>query len=269
MVLDTCTDAEIYNLAIRGGDHGGLDGIDLWGSNIHVHDVMVTNKDECVTTKSPASNILVEQIYCNWSGGSAIGSLGADTAIQSVLYQKIYSQNCNQMMLIKSNGGSGYVKNVQFNDFIGHTNAYSLDVDQHWSGQTVVSGNGVALSNITFNQWTGDCANGQQRGPVLFNCATAVPCTAMSVTNFAMWTDTSSSEYYTCRNAYGSGACLRSGTSGTYTSTQTITSAPTGYSAARMSGDVTTSYGFTQPIPIPAIPSSFYPGTSPLKPLAK
>lgn len=30
-------------------------------------------------SQSPASYILVENIYCNWSGGSAIGSLGADT----------------------------------------------------------------------------------------------------------------------------------------------------------------------------------------------
>lgn len=44
--LDTSTNGELYNLAIRGGDHGGLDGIDVWGTNIHIHDVMVTNKDE-------------------------------------------------------------------------------------------------------------------------------------------------------------------------------------------------------------------------------
>lgn len=231
---------------------------------------MVTNKDECVTTKSPSSNILVEQIYCNWSGGSAIGSLGADTAIQNVLYRNIYSQNCNQMMLIKSNGGSGYAKNMQFTTFIGHTNAYSLDVDQHWSGQTTVAGNGVQLFNISFNDWTGDCANGSQRGPVQFLCASAVPCTSMSVSDFAIWTDTGSSETYKCQNAYGSGTCLRSGTgAGTYTTTQTISAAPTGYVAARLPDDVTESFGFTSPIPIPAIPASFFPGTSPLQALAK
>lgn len=38
-------------MIIRGGNEGGLDGIDVWGSNIHVHDVEVTNRDECVTVK--------------------------------------------------------------------------------------------------------------------------------------------------------------------------------------------------------------------------
>jgi rhamnogalacturonan hydrolase len=78
-IMDTCSNGEVYNMIIRGGNEGGLDGIDVWGSNIWVHDVEVTNKDECVTVKSPANNILVENIFCNWSGGCAIGSLGADT----------------------------------------------------------------------------------------------------------------------------------------------------------------------------------------------
>lgn len=39
LTLDTCSNAELYNMAIRGADHGGLDGIDLWGNNIWVHDV--------------------------------------------------------------------------------------------------------------------------------------------------------------------------------------------------------------------------------------
>jgi rhamnogalacturonan hydrolase len=42
--VDTCTNGEIYNMAIRGGAHGGLDGVDIFSENIWVHDVMVTNK---------------------------------------------------------------------------------------------------------------------------------------------------------------------------------------------------------------------------------
>lgn len=49
--LDTCSNGELYNMAIRGGDSGGLDGIDVWSENVWIHDVEVTNKDECVTVK--------------------------------------------------------------------------------------------------------------------------------------------------------------------------------------------------------------------------
>ena len=37
--LDTCTNGEVYNMAIRGGNEGGLDGIDVWSDNIWIHDV--------------------------------------------------------------------------------------------------------------------------------------------------------------------------------------------------------------------------------------
>ena len=49
--LDSCKNGEVYNVIIRGGNMGGLDGIDVWSENVWVHDVSVTNKDECVTVK--------------------------------------------------------------------------------------------------------------------------------------------------------------------------------------------------------------------------
>jgi rhamnogalacturonan hydrolase len=52
LVLETVSDGEVYNLIIRGGNEGGLDGIDVWGYNMHIHDVEVTNKDECITVKA-------------------------------------------------------------------------------------------------------------------------------------------------------------------------------------------------------------------------
>lgn len=50
-VMDTCENGEVYNMLIRGGNEGGLDGIDVWSTNIWIHDIEVTNKDECVTVK--------------------------------------------------------------------------------------------------------------------------------------------------------------------------------------------------------------------------
>lgn len=102
-----------------------------------------------MTVKSPSSNIQVERIWCNQSGGSAIGSLGADTAISNVLYRNVYTNGGNQIFMIKSNGGSGYLSNVMLQDFISRGTAYGFDIDQAWSGQSPVAGNGVSLNGIT------------------------------------------------------------------------------------------------------------------------
>lgn len=53
-------------------------------------------------------------------------------------------------MMIKSNGGSGTLQNVVFEQFLTRGAAYGLNVDQYWSGQSTASGDGVQLYNITF-----------------------------------------------------------------------------------------------------------------------
>ncbi|KAJ5580238.1 uncharacterized protein N7459_006223 [Penicillium hispanicum] len=267
--LDSCENGELYNMAIRGGNEGGLDGIDIWSTNIWVHDVMVTNKDECVTVKSPSQNILVESIYCNWSGGCAMGSLGTGVNISDVTYRNIYTWSSNEMYMIKSNGGSGSVSNVVLENFIGHGNAYSLDIDQQWSSMSTNAGDGVQLNNITISNWKGTEANGAERGPIKVNCADGAPCTDITIKDFAMWTEEGDYQSYWCKSAYGSGACLKDGNDHTsYSTTVTVTAAPSGYSAATMASDLSSAFGTDSPIPIPAIPTSFYPGLTPYSPLA-
>jgi hypothetical protein len=51
LFLDNCQNGEVYNTIIYGAFEGGLDAIDVSGTNIHIHDVEVSNKDECVTIK--------------------------------------------------------------------------------------------------------------------------------------------------------------------------------------------------------------------------
>ncbi|KAI8933316.1 hypothetical protein NX059_009941 [Plenodomus lindquistii] len=268
-VMNTVTNGEAYNMAIRGGDWGGLDGVDVVGDNVWIHDIMVTNKDECVTVKSPSKNILVENIYCNYSGGCAMGSLGADTAISSIIYRNIYTWKSNQMMMVKSNGGSGYVEDVVFENFIGHSNAWSLDIDQKWASMNTIAGNGVQLSNLTFNNWKGTVANGAQRGPVKVVCADKAPCHDIVISDLAMWTETGSKNIYQCENGWGTGFCLKKGTPAAYKPiTSTQTTAPTGYSAPTMKEDLQTAFGISSSIPIPTMPASFYPDTPPKSKLA-
>ncbi|KAL5331856.1 hypothetical protein ACEPPN_001395 [Leptodophora sp. 'Broadleaf-Isolate-01'] len=155
LIIDNCSNGEIYNLAIKGGNRGGLDGIDTSGSNIWYHDIEVSNKDECVTIKSPCKNVLVENIYCNWSGGCAFGSLGTGTAIEKIEYNNIYTWQSNQMMMTKRNGGDGYVRNCALTNFIAWSNAYALDIYEAWSQRKLDPGNGVKMSNLTFAHWKG------------------------------------------------------------------------------------------------------------------
>ena len=68
-----------------------------------------------------------------------------------VIYRDIYTNGGNQAFMIKSNLGSGYVRNVVFDSFISRGTAYGLDINQYWASQTPGTGAGVQLSNITFS----------------------------------------------------------------------------------------------------------------------
>lgn len=121
-----------------------------------------------------------------------------------------------EMFMIKSSGGSGFLKNAKFSNFIGHSNAYSLNIDANWTGRAPVPGPGVELSSLHFENWKGTAADGTQRAPIKIVCPDKVPCKGISITDFAVWTDKGNTVQYKCKSAYGTGACLKPNGAGDY-----------------------------------------------------
>jgi rhamnogalacturonan hydrolase len=141
-------------------------------------------------------------------------------------------------------------------------------IDSYWSGTTTQSGDGVQLHNITFTDWHGTEADGAERGPVKVLCPHEGPCYDIYIDDFAVWTEESCTQWYSCESAFGEGFCLRSASVSSYAvSTKTVSTAPTSYSAATMVADLTTAFGFTVPLPVPTILTSFFPGKTPISAL--
>ncbi|KAN0099920.1 glycoside hydrolase family 28 protein [Hyaloscypha variabilis] len=263
LTLDTCTNGEVYNLIMRGVTIGETDAIDVWGSNMYIHDIEVTNGDECVTTKSPAENFLIEDVYCNISGGCSIGSLGLDTDISNVYYHQIY---CNQAdpAFLKTNGGSGTVMNMMWNEVIFYGAAYPLSIDSSWG--TSDGGNGIQMTNFTYKSWHGTEVE-NSRSVIRLNCPPDYPCSELSLSDIYVWTESGDYVTYTCENSFGSGGfCLEkepsSGDLTTYTSFATNTVAPS-YMSLKMAADHTAPFPSTTSFTIPLVPTSFYPGATP------
>ncbi|RKO90860.1 pectin lyase fold/virulence factor [Blyttiomyces helicus] len=81
---------EIFNITIEGAQIGATHGIDLSVIDMHVHHVRVTNRDECVTVKTPSNGILIEDVTCYFAGAtSQFGSYGGVTAVENVLIPRI------------------------------------------------------------------------------------------------------------------------------------------------------------------------------------
>ena len=147
--------------------------------------------------------------------------------MSSIIYCNIYKATSNQIYAIKSNGGCRTVKKCcQFSNFISHSNAETLDLNAFWSSEKVQAGSRVRYSNLTFNKWKGVCPNGTKRAPMNVICPANVPCTGITISDFAVWTRSGRSVLWKCKNAFGSGGCLDSEAVETNSAISTIIAAP-------------------------------------------
>ncbi|KAJ5658402.1 RGase C [Penicillium longicatenatum] len=262
VVIKTCTSLEAYNMLIRGvSTIGETDAFDVSGSNIWVHDVEITNGDECVTVKSPSSNFRIGSIFCNLSGGTAIGSLGSDTMVQNITYQNLY-MNGADACFIKTNGGNGTVSSISWDTVYVNGSAYPLAIDEAWGDAG--TGIGVQISDLSFKDWYGYNSD-NSRPTIRLECDPDVPCYDIILDGVHLWTSDGDSVEWSCQNAYGSGACLKSGSTSlsTYTTSSIVSTVSSWSLPGTMAGEFTSELSPTASFTIPPLATSFFPGQTP------
>ncbi|KAL2276394.1 hypothetical protein FJTKL_00931 [Diaporthe vaccinii] len=205
-------------------------------------------------------NILIEDVHCNISGGCAIGSLGLDTSISTVQYRNIYQDQADGAYL-KTNGGSGTVDSIIWENIINNSGAYVLAINEAWGKDNGAAG--VQSSNLTFRNWHGYNSDAK-RPTIRLQCDDSVPCHDITVDNVNLWTSDGSKQVtWVCQSAYGNGAGLRkSGTASYAASVTTIKTAPA-YTASTMPNDLKSAFPSTASFTIPPVPTTFYPGKAP------
>ncbi|KAJ5912397.1 CAZyme family GH28 [Penicillium tannophilum] len=244
IILDFAVNVEAYHLTIRGANLGSYDGIDAIGTNYWIHDSEVTNRDECVSVKSPSHHALVENLVCNQAGsGISIGSLNVSAEISNIEARNISIIQGNNIAFIKTYpGGSGYVTNVTFSNFRSLASLYGLDINQYWQNSCEPDTGAVALSNLVFRNFSGSVADGAARPPLYLFANDLTFATNVTVEDFTVWTESGSSVvnkisniFGTGDDSYGSSDGIRSLSQGespsSYTSTYTITASPTNWQA--------------------------------------
>ncbi|KAJ5917236.1 CAZyme family GH28 [Penicillium verhagenii] len=265
IVLDFAVNVEVYHLTIRGANLGSYDGIDAIGTNYWIHDNEVTNRDECVSVKSPSHYALVENLVCNQAGsGVSIGSLNVSAEISNIVARNISIIQGNNIAFIKTYpGGSGYVTNVTFSNFRSLASLYGLDIDQYWQNTYTPDTGSVTLSNLLFQNFSGSVANGVTRPPLYFFANDLTFATNVTVEDFSVWTETGTTVVNKISNIFGTGddsygtndgiESLSDGESpSSYTSTYTITASPTNWVAPTTPTWAlpSTGYGTASPIPV-------------------
>ncbi|QRV80549.1 polygalacturonase [Ceratobasidium sp. AG-Ba] len=243
LVVNDAVNAEVYRVTIRGGNQGGLDGVDISGTNYHVHHIEVTNRDECVCVKSPSKRATIENIRCNQSGGMSMGSLKDGSAIENILIQNVESYQVTNAFMLKTYPGGqkpGFVRNVLLRNFTNIDVTYNAYITQYWQNSYVANASNVQLSNITFEGWHGTVNNGAQRGSVVMIGSDTNPPVDINVKDFNFWTTNGRKVVNKCGSVYGSGHCIKQlsdpDTPTSYpTILETITAPPTDWVQSKIS----------------------------------
>ncbi|KAF4834847.1 Rhamnogalacturonase A [Colletotrichum tropicale] len=265
IVFDFAVNLEAYHLTIRGANLGSYDGVDVVGTNYRIHDIEVTNRDECVSVKSPSNHALVENLVCNQAGpGISIGSLNVSASIANIHARNISIIPGNDIAFLKTYpGGSGYVTNITFENFRSKASLYGLDINQYWQNTFEPDTGAVALSNLIFRNFSGSIADGAKRPPLYLIANDLTYATNVTVEGFSLWTESGTFVVNKINNIFGNGdnsygvgdgiKPLTSKQSPTaYTSTYTISTTPTGWAVPPSPtwAAATTAYGTDVPIPV-------------------
>ncbi|KAH9233137.1 glycoside hydrolase family 28 protein [Colletotrichum gloeosporioides 23] len=241
--------------------------------NTSVHDLIlvdspkfhiVTNRDECVSVKSPSNHALVENLVCNQAGsGISIGSLNVSASIANIHARNISIIQGNNIAFIKTYpGGSGYVMNITFENFRSKASLYALDINQYWQNTFEPDTGAVTLSNLVFKNFSGSVADGTKRPPLYLIANDLTYATNVTVEGFSLWTESGtyvvnkiSNIFGNGDNSYGAADGIRSLTSKqsptAYTSTYTITTTPTGWTVPPSPTWAAASTGYGTDVPIP------------------
>ncbi|KAK8870023.1 hypothetical protein IAR55_000593 [Kwoniella newhampshirensis] len=196
------------------------DGWDIYRSTyVTIRDSNVQNGDDCVSFKPNSTYMTVENMICNGSHGISVGSLGqyaGETDIVANVYvRNISMSNAENGARIKvfggsndtqsvSGGGSGYVRNVTFQDFVNDnvdnpiylTQCYSSSAQQCQNFPSTLSISDVHFINIS----------GTASGVVANNTVATLECSAECVditstgTQLAPKNGTVGSGQYLCAN---------------------------------------------------------------------
>ncbi|KAJ7949617.1 Pectin lyase-like superfamily protein [Quillaja saponaria] len=212
--LSDCTNTSISSISIVAPeDSPNTDGIDICRStNILIQDSNIGTGDDCIAMNDGTSYINITGVSCGPGHGISVGSLGEDgaeeTVEQVIVHDCSFSGTQNGLRIKTWQGGSGYVRNISY-DQITFANTYNpIIIDQFYVDRGrqlyVDEGNqasAVEISNITYRDVNGTSAS---ETAITLNCSMEIGCNDIIMHTINIISSTPGAYINTsCNNAHG------------------------------------------------------------------
>ncbi|KAM3733961.1 hypothetical protein ACB098_11G177200 [Castanea mollissima] len=182
LIFQNCQNVKALNLVVTApGNSPNTDGIHVTGTqNIQIQNCVIRTGDDCISIVSGSKNVQATDITCGPGHGISIGSLGAgnsEAEVSNVMVNRAKLTGTTNGMRIKTwQGGSGYAKNIIFQNVVMNNVSNPIIIDQNYCDQKSPcqqQPSAVKISNVSYKNIKGTSASEEA---ITFNCSKSFPC---------------------------------------------------------------------------------------------
>ncbi|KAF2293566.1 hypothetical protein GH714_002854 [Hevea brasiliensis] len=182
LTFQKCTNVRALSLLVTApGNSPNTDGIHVTGTqNIRIRNSVIRTGDDCISIVSGSKNVAATDIICGPGHGISIGSLGAgnsEAEVSNVLVNRATLSGTTNGVRIKTwQGGSGYAKNIAFQNIVMKNVSNPIIIDQNYCDQDdpcPEQKSAVQVSNVIYRNIQGTSASEMA---MKFDCSKTFPC---------------------------------------------------------------------------------------------
>lgn len=189
ITFQKCENVKAWNLKVYAPESSpNTDGIHVTGSkNVQIMSSLIRTGDDCVSIVNGSSNVKVTDIKCGPGHGISIGSLGkanSEAIVSDVLVNRAQLSGTSNGVRIKTwPGGSGYAKNIVFQNIVMNNVTNPIIITQKYCDQKtpcVKQDSDVQIENVSFNNIKGTSASDIA---ITLDCSDNYPCKGIVLQN--------------------------------------------------------------------------------------
>ncbi|CAN6303086.1 unnamed protein product [Urochloa humidicola] len=207
MSVEDCANVQLARLSITApGNSPNTDGIHITRSrDVQVTNCKIKTGDDCVSIEDGTHNLHVSKIVCGPGHGISIGSLGDDNSraqVSGITIDTVQLYGTTNGARIKTyQGGSGYAKDITFQNMIMYNVKNPIIIDQNYCDKArpcKEQRSAVEVSNVVFRNIRGTTIT---KDAINLKCSKNVPYHGITLQNIDLKMQSGRGAESTCQNA--------------------------------------------------------------------
>ncbi|XP_022152594.1 polygalacturonase-like isoform X2 [Momordica charantia] len=182
-----CINVKALNLrVVAPGNSPNTDGIHVTETqDVMIRNCVIGTGDDCISIVSGSRNVQAMDISCGPGHGISIGSLGkgnTEAEVSNIRVNRAMISGTSNGVRIKTwQGGSGYAKNILFQNVVMKNVSNPIIIDQNYcdkEGECPEQVSAVKVSNVMYRNIRGTSAS---EDAIKFDCSKSFPCQGISL----------------------------------------------------------------------------------------